>query len=160
MQLLNKLSEILHKFVISIFFFFRIVILTAASDSKPISNFNHLHQRSFLRKSRSQMFFKIGVSKNFGKSHRKTPVLESLFNKVAGLRFVTLLKKPPTQVFSCEICETFKNTYFHRILPVAASDFLGNSLIFKKSVFYESLSLKLPVTFPEKFLWKYFSMFY
>ena len=79
-------------------------------------------------------------------------MLESLFNKVAGLRFVTLLKKPPTQVFSCEICETFKNTYFHRILPVVASDFLGNLLIFKKSVFYESLSLKLPVTFPEKFL--------
>ena len=153
MQLLNKLSEILHK-LFHFFFFFRIVILTAASDSKPISNFNHLHQRSFLRKSRSQMFFKIGVSKNFGKSHRKTPVLESLFNKVAGLSFVTLSKKPPTQVFSCEICETFKNTYFHRTLPVAASDFSGNMQIFKKSVFYESLHLKLPVTFPEIFFMK------
>ena len=151
MQPLNKLPEILHKFVI-IIFFFKIVVLKAASDSNPISSFNHLHQRSFLRKSRSQMFFKIGVSKNFGKSRRKTPVLDSLFNKVAGLSFVTLSKKPPTQVFSCEICETFKNTYFHRILPVVASDFLGNLLIFKKSVFYESLSLKLPVTFPEKFL--------
>ena len=125
MQLLNKLSEILHKFVISISFFFRIVILTTASDSKPISNFNHLHQRSFLRKSRSHMFFKIGVSKNFGKSHRKTPELESLFNKVAGVSFVTLSKKPPTQVFSCEICETCTNTYFHRKLPVVASDFSG-----------------------------------
>ena len=79
-------------------------------------------------------------------------MLESHFNKVAGLRFVTLLKKPPTQVFSCEICETFKNTYFHRTLPVAASDFSGNMQIFKKSVFYESLPLKLPVTFPENFL--------
>ena len=79
-------------------------------------------------------------------------MLESLLNKVAGLRFVTLLKNPPTQVFSCEICETFKNTYFHRTLPVAASDFSGNMQIFKKSVFYESLPLKLPVTFPENFL--------
>ena len=79
-------------------------------------------------------------------------MLESLFNKVAGLSFVTLSKKPPTQVFSCEICETFKNTYFHRILPVVASDFLGNSLIFKKSVFYESLPLKLPVIFSENVL--------
>ena len=33
------------------------------------------------------MFFKIGVL-----FHKKTPVLESLFNKVAGLRPATLLK--------------------------------------------------------------------
>ena len=79
-------------------------------------------------------------------------MLESRFNKVPDLRFVTLFKKPPTQVFSCEICETFNNTYFHRTFPVAASDFLGNSLIFKKSVFYESLPLKLPVIFSENFL--------
>ena len=31
------------------------------------------------RSSRSQMFFKIGVLKNFEKIHRKTPVSESLF---------------------------------------------------------------------------------
>ena len=35
--------------------------------------------------SRSQMFFKIGILRNFEKFHRKTPVLESLFNKVKGL---------------------------------------------------------------------------
>ena len=32
------------------------------------------------------MFLKIGVFKIFYKFHRKTPVLESLFNKVAGLQ--------------------------------------------------------------------------
>ena len=32
------------------------------------------------RSSRSQMFFKIGVLKKFRNIHRKTPVLESLFN--------------------------------------------------------------------------------
>ena len=32
--------------------------------------------------------------------------MESLFNKVAGLRFATLLKKTPTQVFSCEFLRT------------------------------------------------------
>ena len=31
-------------------------------------------------------------------------------------------KETPTQVFSCEICEIFKNTFFHRAHPVAASD--------------------------------------
>ena len=33
---------------------------------------------------------------------RKTPGLKSLFTKIAGLRTATLLKKTPTQVFSCE----------------------------------------------------------
>ena len=33
-----------------------------------------------------QMFCKKMFSKNICKSHTKTPVLESLFNKVAGLR--------------------------------------------------------------------------
>ena len=54
----------LHKFVILIFFF-KIVVLKAACDSKPVSNFSHLHQRSFSRKSRSQMFLKIVFPKNF-----------------------------------------------------------------------------------------------
>ena len=60
---------------------------------------------------RSQRFFKIGVLKFFCKFRRKVPVLESLFNKVAGLkRSATLLKRDSTQVFPCEICEIFKNT--------------------------------------------------
>ena len=37
----------------------------------------------------------------------KTPVLESLFNKVAGLKACNFIKKTPTQVFSCEIFENF-----------------------------------------------------
>ena len=40
---------------------------------------------------------------------------ESLFNKVA-----IYLKETPTQVFPCEICEIFKNNFFHRTSPVAA----------------------------------------
>ena len=59
----------LRKFVILIFFF-KIVVLKAASDSKPISNFSHLHQRSFFRKSRSQMFLKIVVPKNLTGKHQ------------------------------------------------------------------------------------------
>ena len=50
-------------------------------------------------------------------------MLESLFNKVAGLkRSATLLKRDSTQVFPCEICEFFKNTFFYRLPPVAASE--------------------------------------
>ena len=50
------------------------------------------------------MFFTIG-----------TLVFESFFNKVPGLQ-------TPTQVFSCEICKIFRNTFFNRTTPMAASE--------------------------------------
>ena len=53
------------------------------------------------RTSRSHMFFEIGVLKNFAIFTEKPLALESLFNKVAGI-----------QVFSCEYCEIFKNSFF------------------------------------------------
>ena len=49
-------------------------------------------------------------SKKFRKFHSKTYVLESLFNKAAGWWPATL----STQVFSCEICEIFKNTFLKK----------------------------------------------
>ena len=45
------------------------------------------------KRSRLQMFFKLGVLKNFAKFHRKTPVLESLFNKVPNLKGLQLKLK-------------------------------------------------------------------
>ena len=43
-------------------------------------------------------------------------MLESILNKVARLkRSGTLLKRDSMQVFPCEICEIFKNTFFYRI---------------------------------------------
>ena len=53
------------------------------------------------KSSHCETFFKIGVLKNFCNIHRKTLVLESLFNKGAGL-----------QVLSCEYCEFFKSRCF------------------------------------------------
>ena len=38
-------------------------------------------------------------------------------------------------MFSCKICKTFKNTYFHRTLSVAASDFWGNLQMFRRVFF-------------------------
>ena len=46
---------------------------------------------------------------------------ESLFNKVAVLRACNVIKKMPTQVFSCELCELFTNTYFKKQLQTAGS---------------------------------------
>ena len=43
------------------------------------------------------------------------------FNNVADLRPATLLKKESVaQVFYCEFCEIFRNTFFYRTPPVAA----------------------------------------
>ena len=69
-------------------------------------------------------------SLNICKFHRKTPILEFLcFNKVAGLKAWNFIKKRcfPTEVFSCKICEIFKDTFFYRTPPVAAS---GNGKTF------------------------------
>ena len=53
----------------------------------------------------------------------KTPVSES-FNKVAGLRTVTLSKKEiQAQTFSYEFCENFKNTFFKERIQTTASVF-------------------------------------
>ena len=54
--------------------------------------------------------------------HMETPVLESLFNKAAGLPVCKFIKKEtPIQVFSCDYCKVFKKTYFEEYLRTAAS---------------------------------------
>ena len=40
-------------------------------------------------------------------------------NKVAGLQLYQ--KETSTQLFSCEICKIFKNTFFYRTPPMAVS---------------------------------------
>ena len=58
------------------------------------------------------MFYKIGVLKNFVKHTGKTPVPESLFNKVTDLYLTTFLKeKTPIQLFSDEFCERYKTSF-------------------------------------------------
>ena len=57
-----------------------------------------------------------GVLKNSSKITGKHLWQSLFFNKVAGLRPATLLKKETlTQVFSCKFCETFINSFFYRI---------------------------------------------
>ena len=68
-----------------------------------------------------EVFCKKGVLRNFAKLTGKHLCLSLFFNKVTGLRSATLLKKTLAQVFSREFCEIFKNTFFYRTPPVAAS---------------------------------------
>ena len=64
------------------------------------------------------------VLKKFLNIHRKETVLESLFNRVAGLKVCNFIKRDSdtaTQVFSCEYCEIFKSTYSEENLRTTAS---------------------------------------
>ena len=67
------------------------------------------------------MFFKIGVIKISQTSQENTCV--GIFFK-KGRRIEALQhyqKETPTQVFSCEIFEIFKDTFFYRTPPMTAS---------------------------------------
>ena len=51
----------------------------------------------------------------------KTPVLDSLLNKVTGHQACNFIKKTATQMLSCEICKNFKNTFLAEQLRTTAS---------------------------------------
>ena len=80
----------------------------------------------------------------FRKIHRKTPVPEPLFSCSWRLRQVALLKETLAQVFYCEFCKIFKNTFFYKILPVGTS----------VEVFYRIIPLTKIVKFTSKNLWR------
>ena len=69
------------------------------------------HRSSQQRCSLKKLLWKIS------QYSQKTSVLESLFNKVAGLQ----AKETPNQVFSREYCEIFNCSYFEEYLQTAAS---------------------------------------
>ena len=80
------------------------------------------------RSSRPEVFWKKGVLRNFAKFTGKH-LYQSLFvNKVAGLTCNFIKKESLAQVFSCEFCKIFKNTFFYRTPQVAASIII----VFKK----------------------------
>ena len=66
-------------------------------------------------------------------------MLKSLFHKVTGLKTYIFIKETPTQVFYCEYCEIFKNTYFKEHLSTNASEEITFSLNIK--VFYRFILL-------------------
>ena len=85
------------------------------SQTKKSLNSRSKHQRCLIEKA---------VPKKFLNIHRKTTVLESLFNRVAGLKACNFIKRDSntaTQVFSWEYCKIFKNTYSEENLRTTAS---------------------------------------
>ena len=76
------------------------------------------------RSSRLEVFCRKGVLRNFAKFIGKHLCQSFFFDKVAGLRSATLLKKRLWhRFFSCDFCEISKNTFFYRTPLVAASVF-------------------------------------
>ena len=71
------------------------------------------------------VLIKKGVLKNLAKFTGKH-LCQSLFNKVSLLKRdfnkVSLLKRDSAQVFSCEFCKVFKNTFFTERLGTTAFD--------------------------------------
>ena len=65
-----------------------------------------------IRSSRPKAFYKIGVLKNFAKFTEKHPCQSLFFNKIADVAYNFVKKETLAQVFSCEVCEIFKNIFF------------------------------------------------
>ena len=63
---------------------------------------------------------KKGVLRNFTKFTGKYLCQSLFFNKVAGLRPATLLKRESRTGISCEFCECSKNTFFTEHLWMTA----------------------------------------
>ena len=78
-----------------------------------------------------------GVLNNIVETSGKHRCWSLFLNKVAGLRYATLLKKgpTPTQGFSYEFCEIFQSIYLLEYLQTAASVF---SIL--PSIFHETFS--------------------
>ena len=73
----------------------------------------------WFRSSHQRCAIEIGVLKNFTKFSGKHLCQSLFFNKVAGLRPATLLKK---RLLSCKFCEIFKNTFLTEHLRMNASN--------------------------------------
>ena len=96
-----------------------IIILTIIL-SRMILVITRQRKSSILLKLQSRTYSK------FRSSHRRCSV-EKMFLKTSQnsqknpCARVSFLVKLLAQVFSCEFCKIFKNTFFHRTPPVAAS---------------------------------------
>ena len=67
------------------------------------------------------MLLKIGVLRSFTNFAGKDLYWSLFLKSLQGKDLQLYLKKSPTQVFSCEVGEMFKNMFFKRTPPVTAS---------------------------------------
>ena len=91
---------------------------------------------TLFRSSHRKCFIKKAVIQNFAIFTWKTPVLGSLFNKVAGLQVCNFIKRDPKAgVFLWLLyCEIFKVTNFDEHLRTGASVYSNDLLKYKNCV--------------------------
>ena len=102
---------------------------TTESDISHLYYENNTRERFRFKSSRSQMIFKIAVLKNFTKLTGQKLCCSLFLIKLQALRPATLSKRNSleismdtlTQLFSCQICKIFKNTFSYRTPSMAAS---------------------------------------
>ena len=70
------------------------------------------------QKESTEVFYKKICSYKFHNIHKKTPMLESLFNKVAALQACSVIKRHSNM----GLRKNFKKTYFGEHLRTAASE--------------------------------------
>ena len=88
---------------------------------------------------------KKGVLKYFAKFPRKTPVLESLFNKIAGLEACNFIKKTlQHRCFPVKLAKFLRTPFFYRT-PQVATSVLYESMekVVKKTVFFKNCQMYL-----------------
>ena len=133
--------------------------LDAPSQSfEFISVKNSLHSM-MNRGSRWQMFFKISVLKNFAIFAGKHLCWSLFLEKLQTWRSATLLKKTPIQMFSCEYCGIFKNTFFiehFRWLLLNKEEWGGYKRFLSKIIFKVDLSTSKKLFYLLQ--WKLFKM--
>ena len=100
------------------------------------------------RSSRSQMFSKLGVLKKIRKFDRKTPVLDSLFNEIAGLQ--ALLKNfIKTSVSKTLFDDVYVIFPIHLSFPVRSRCVL-KATIHRKKQWIVSRLLEKAFSFPKR----------
>ena len=104
-----------------------------------------------IKKQPTEVFCKKKVYFKFSRcAHRKTPVYESLLNKVVGLKPINFIKTRlrPIHAFSCEYCNFFKKNSFKNI-------FEQLFLIISSTSWWKSISDKcLCLLFFKRSIWK------
>ena len=94
------------------------------------NNFNRQLHHNIDRSSHSQLFFKTGALKSFPNFTAKHLYWGLVLIKLQAWGLQRYQKKAPTQVLSCEIYEIFKNIFFNRTPPAAASVLKNNDFAF------------------------------
>ena len=83
-----------------------------ACEDAEVKDEEHWQKRALQRGHSSEAAAKKGVFKNFSKFSRKHLCQSLFFNKVAGLKPATLLKRDMAQVFLYEFYKIFKSSFF------------------------------------------------